>query len=201
MARPLRSLQSNVVYHVYNRRTDKQCLFPTAEGYADLLSVLRRASQRYQTRLHAYCLLHTHIHLALSAEKPKELVECVRWIATTHAVRFRLKTETRGHGHVYGDRYKSKAAPDAVHYATLIRYIERNPVEAGVVARAEDWQWSSLRERLSGNRQLIEAGPWTLPSDWVDIVNAADVKMYELAELLGQVSTFVRAPRAFREFK
>lgn len=88
MARARRCLQGNVVYHVHNRRTDKQCLFPEPELYDDLLKVLRRGKKKYAARLHAYCFLYNHIHLAVSAEDVKHLIGFLRWTSTTHAVRF-----------------------------------------------------------------------------------------------------------------
>lgn len=200
MPRPRRRLQSNLVYHIYNRRTDKQCLFPEENAYEDLLGVVRRANERYAARLHAYCFLHTHVHFALSAEDPDDLVSYVRWVSSTHAIRFRMQTDTRGYGHVYQDRYKSKAADDVVHYATLVRYIERNPLEACVVAQAEDWRWSSLRERMSGQYSLIQPGPWSLPDNWLEMVNDDDVDMSQVPSLLGRVSESWRTATAFPEF-
>jgi putative transposase len=185
MGRSTRDLESNVVYHVYNRRTDKQCLFPEPALYDDLLGVLRRAKKKYVVRLHAFCFFYNHVHFALSAADVEQLVRFVQWFETTHAVRFRLKTDTRGQGHVYQDRYKAKPVLDCVHYASLIRYIERNPCEAGVVSSAEEWQWSSLRERVSGNVSLLDPDPWPLPKDWLSIVNAPSIDMYAVPELLG----------------
>jgi putative transposase len=57
------------------------------------------------------------------------------------------------------------------HYLTLIRYIEANPLNAGLVDRAEHWPWSGFTERLSGRRRIVDEGPVPLPDDWPDIVN------------------------------
>ena len=197
MGRVSRTLHSNVVHHIYNRRTDRQCLFSDADAYDDFLDVVRRANQRYEARLHAYCLLHSHFHFAVSAETPETIARYVRWISGTHAIRFRLQTGTRGNGHVYQDRYKSKPVDGAVHYTTLIRYIERNPLEAGIVARAEDWKWSSLQERLSGRADLIQPGPYTLPEGWCDVVNTVSIDISQLPSLLGQLSRFQRPQHTF----
>jgi putative transposase len=53
----------------------------------------------------------------------------------------------------------------------VLRYVEANPLRAGLVARAEEWRWSSLHERMCGE-VLIAAGPLDLPDNWVGIVNA-----------------------------
>ena len=54
---------------------------------------------------------------------------------------------------------------------TLVRYIEANPLVAGLVERAEDWPWSSLTERINGQRRIVDDGPVALPPNWADIVN------------------------------
>ena len=196
MPRRPRALEGNVVYHVYNRRNEKQCLFRSDDDYARFLLRLRKTKERYPIRLHAYCLMRTHWHLALSAEVPETISQSIAWLAGNHAMEFRAETGTVGLGHVYQGRYGSVAADGIVHYVRLIRYIEANPREAGLVLRAEDWQWSSLRERgIEGS--LLDAGPWTLPSDWTTIVNTPDVKVEMLSELLGQAAAFRPEPLSF----
>lgn len=200
MARQKRRLESNVVYHVFNRRTDRQCLFPTSSAYEDFERILVRAKQRYAVRLHAYCMMSTHWHFAVSAEEAAILQRFLQWIPTTHAVRFRFQTETRGHGHVYQDRYDSIPVEGVVSYTRLIRYIEANPLAAGLVKRAERWRWSSLGERLAGRHRLIDPGPWQLPSDWRMLVNSPEVAIELLPCLLGQVATFAPKPVNLPEF-
>lgn len=199
MARKRRYLQHHTVYHVFNRRTDKQCLFATPDAYEDFLRVLARGKRKFAVRLHAYCLMQTHWHLALSADDVSVMAQFLRWTATTHAVRFRFQTGTRGQGHVYQDRYKAVAIDGAVHYATVLRYIEANALAAGVVRRAEDWRWSSLHERRRPVSKVIDAGPWTLPPDWLALVNSPVARMELLPSLLGQEAKFRPNACAFPE--
>lgn len=177
VARKRRLLEADVVYHVFNRRTDKQCLFASALAYDDFIGLLAEGRERYCVKLHAYCLMKTHWHLAISSDEIDSIPSYLRWLATTHAVRFRTATGTRGNGHVYQDRYKSVPTDGLLHYVTLVRYIEANAANAGLVGRAENWRWTSLRERLSGRNRIIEPGPWPLPSNWAEIVNAPDLSL------------------------
>lgn len=190
MARPRRFIQSNVVYHIFNRRTDKQCLFTTNGAYDRFLDIVAAGRDKYPVRHHAYCLMKTHWHLAISSEDPAVIPLYLRWLATTHAVRFRRHTNTRGNGHVYQDRYKSTPVDGRIHYATLVRYIEANASTAGLVSRAEDWRWSSLKERMSGRNRIIEPGPWALPRTWAEIVNAPNVSIALEPSFLNQAATF-----------
>jgi hypothetical protein len=63
---------------------------------------------------------------------------------------------------------------DDVHLLTCWKYIERNPIEAGLVTMAQDWTWSSAAERLCEEEKrpfLLDPGPCPRPSDWIRLVN------------------------------
>jgi putative transposase len=166
-------MAANAVYHVFNRRTDCQRLFSSRWSYEDFIDLMEHGRSVYGVRVCTYSLMETHWHQAIWVREDggEDESAFLRWLCTTHALRFRRGSGTRGHGHVYQDRYKAKRAKDAAHYLTVMRYIEANPLNAGLVARAEDWPWSGLAERLSGTPRVISDGPVPLPSNWTDIVN------------------------------
>jgi putative transposase len=167
-------MEGNAVYHVFNRRTDCQLLFPTRWSYEDFIDLMAHGQAAYGVRICTYALMSTHWHQAIWVREDGGESETayLRRLCASHALRFRRRSGTRGHGHVYQDRYKAKKAWNAAQYLALMRYIEANPVKAGLVARAEDWPWSGLAERLTGNPPIIEDGPVPLPSNWIQIVNA-----------------------------
>ena len=198
MARRRRNLEGNVVYHVYNRRIDKQCLFDSDSSYEEFVALIAQANERYPVRLHSYCLMSTHWHLAVSAERPQFLSNYVGWISTKHAMRVRRDTMTVGQGHIYQGRFQAVPVNGVVHYVTLLRYIEANPLTAGLVTRAEEWRWSSLRTRSEPTSlPIIQPGPWVLPTDWQELVNTPDVRFDQVQELLGQVASFHPEPIVF----
>ena len=197
MPRRPRALEGNVVYHLYNRRNDKQCLFPSDESRDEFLGWLKTATEHHPVRLHAFCLMTTHWHLAASAVQPTALSRFVHWLSCKHAIRFRRDTATIGQGHVYQDRFQAVPVVGVVHYVTLIRYIEANPVNGGVVQRAEDWRWSSLKERCRSDQSVITPGPWALPANWLEIVNTPDLRIELLPDLLGQTAAFRPDPISF----
>ena len=176
MPRKPRVLEANRVYHVYNRRTDRQRLFPFPRAYDEFLHLLEIGRERYDVRICAFCAMETHWHQAMwirDEDGVTAAARYLRWLSSIHALRFRSASDTRGQGHVYQDRYKSSVVNDDDHYLILVRYIEANPVVAGLVDRAEQWPWSSLAERVSGRRRILDDGPVPLPENWVDIVNAS----------------------------
>jgi putative transposase len=162
------------VYHVYNRRTDCQLLFPSPPAFDNFLHLMEEGRARYDVRICSYCVMDTHWHQAIWVRDTAGVTmvaRYLRWLSASHAIRFRYASGTRGHGHVYQDRYKSKRVRDEHHYITLLRYIEANPVVAGLVERAEYWPWSSLAERLNGRRKILHDGPIPLLRNWVEAVN------------------------------
>jgi len=174
MPRTKRVLEPNRVYHVYNRRTDRQLLFPSSSAYDEFLDLLEDGCRRYGIRVCAYAVMPNHWHQAIWVREgsgARDTSNYLRRLSASHAIRFRHASRTRGNGHVYQDRFESLPVETEWHYLTLVRYIEANPLDAGLVRRAEEWRWSSLAERVSGVSRILSDGPVALPPDWVDIVN------------------------------
>jgi putative transposase len=91
-------------------------------------------------------------------------------------------------GPVYQGRFKSFPVQDDDHFLTVCRYVERNPLRAGLVARAEAWRWSSRwhRSRATGAPWLSD-GPVRWPGDWAERVHGAETEA-ELAALRRSVT-------------
>ena len=173
MSRKLRVFEPNRVYHVFNRRTDRQLLFPSSNAFDDFLHLMAIGRERYKIRICSYCLMDSHWHQAIWIREAgaTSVVRYLQWLSANHAMRFRIRSDTRGFGHVYQDRYKSLVVHDDAHYLRLIRYIEANPLAAGLVDRAEHWPWSATSERVNGRRHILHDGPVALPDDWRERVN------------------------------
>lgn len=174
MARELRVFEPNRVYHVFNRRTDRQLLFPSPNAFDEFLHLMGTACKRYEIRICTYCLMDTHWHQAIWVREKgaTSVVRYLQWLSSQHARTFRVRTGTRGNGHVYQDRYKSLPIQDDAHYFRVLRYIEANPLAAGLVDRAEYWPWSGAAERVNRRRQILQTGPAPLPANWLEVVNA-----------------------------
>jgi putative transposase len=96
----------------------------------------------------------------------------MQWLLTTHVRRY-LKHYSHS-GHVWQGRFKAFAIQDDGHLITVVRYVERNPLRAGITPRAEDWPWSSLivaRSATAVVPQLTLDG-LVRRGDWVEFVNA-----------------------------
>lgn len=168
MGRPLRATPGEMVYHVLNRANARMKLFEDDGDYRAFEQVLAQACARVSMRLLAYCVMPNHWHLVVWPRRDGELSRFMNWLTLTHTQRWHQHRHSVGEGHVYQGRFKSFPVETSEYLLTLCRYVERNPVRAGLVARAEQWRWSSAG--ASGSVPL-QAWPIERPSNWIEVVN------------------------------
>ena len=137
--------------------------------------VMIEAHARHPVRILSYCVLSNHWHFVIWPEQDGQLTAFFRWLTHTHAMRWRVAHRTVGYGPLYQGRFKSFPVQSDEHLLTLMRYVERNPLAAGLVPRAEQWRWGSLWTRMHGDdaiKGLLSPWPVERPQDWIDRVNA-----------------------------
>ena len=163
---------AGTVFHLLNRGTRRMRLFESADDYYQFLALLARAQRRTPVETLAYCLMPNHFHLVIRPTDDGQLSRFMHWLSSAHAQRWQAAHDTRGFGHVYQGRFKSIPVQSDSHFLRLCRYVERNPLPAGLVSRAEDWLWSSLSQR-AGLRRPVRLDPWpvAIPKNWNALVN------------------------------
>ena len=170
MPRTARASVGDYCYHVINRGNARAEVFHAEGDYQAFVTVLKQASERVPMRLLAYSLMPNHFHLALWPYRDGDLSRWMQWLLTAHVRRYHQWHESSGH--VWQGRFKAFPIEQDDHLLTVLRYIERNPVRASLVARAEDWRWSSARRWVEPSRgPRIEAGPVARPEPWLAWVN------------------------------
>jgi putative transposase len=185
MGRPCRAAEGGYVYHVLNRANARLKIFGADADYLAFEQILLEAVGRTQTRLLAYCLMPNHWHLVVWPREDGELSKFVGWLTLTHTQRWHAHRQSIGSGHVYQGRFKSFPVQDDEHFYWVARYVERNPLRAGLVRRAQQWQFSSLYRWLRGapeDQELLSAWPTARKPSWVEHVNAPQTEA-ELAAL------------------
>jgi len=109
--------------------------------------LLAAACARHGTSCLAWCLMDNHVHLLLVPASEDGLRAP---LASVHTAYSQHVNRAQGlSGHLFQGRFASYAMDDA-HLMVAARYVERNPVAAGLVARAEDWPWSSALAHVGG---------------------------------------------------
>jgi putative transposase len=140
MARPLRIEQADTFYHIINRGNDRRSIFSDDEDRNRFLDFLGTCSERFDFELWAYVLMRNHYHLLLRTHQPN-LSRAVQWLGVTYSVYYNNRHKRSGH--LFQGRFKSFLIFEEEYLKSLILYIHRNPLRAGIVDRLQDYMWSS----------------------------------------------------------
>jgi putative transposase len=169
MPRSARASAGGLCYHIINRGNARAEVFHKQQDFDAFLGIMSEAGVRLRMRMIAYCLMPNHFHLVLWPQADGDLSRWMHWVLTTHVRRY---LRHYGHsGHVWQGRFKAFPIQQDEHLLTVIRYVERNPLRAGLVSRAEEWSWSSLRP--TGEGLVLDPGPTPRGPDWLEFVNSA----------------------------
>lgn len=172
MPRRPRFATGNYLYHALNRAVSRDQLFEKEGDYAAFERVLEEARLQVPMRLMAFCVMPNHWHLVLWPRGDGDLSEYMRWLTVTHTQRWHAAHGTSGTGPLYQGRFKSFPVQGDEHFYTVCRYVERNPVRARLVRKAERWRWSSLWH-WANNSACVTLDRWPIPrpDNWIALVN------------------------------
>lgn len=140
MARLARLVIPGIPHHITHRGNRRADVFVHPQDYEIYLSFLRQYAAKAGLQISAYCLMTNHVHLVAVPEREDSLARGVGLAHRRYAVW--LNKREGWSGHLWANRYFSTALDDAHHYEA-VRYVERNPVRARMVRRAEHYRWSS----------------------------------------------------------
>jgi putative transposase len=169
MPRRPRSCPAGFVYHIWNRAAGRLRLFKKDADYLAFERVLLEAHRRHPIRILDWCLMPNHWHFSVYPKADGQVTEFFRWLTHTHSMRWHTSHAAVGLGPLYQGRFKSLPVQRDGHLTTMLRYIERNPLRAGLVRRALDWRWDSAAIRAHGPedlRALLSAWPIEVRRDW-----------------------------------
>jgi len=142
MPRRPRVVIPEVAHHITQRGNDRQPVFRAEHDFRRYLALLRRHSLANGARILAYCLMPNHVHLIVVPQHANSLA---RALGRTHSEYALAWNRAAGRsGHVWQNRFFS-CAMDESHAIRAVRYVERNPVRAGLASTPWEWPWSSAR--------------------------------------------------------
>lgn len=135
-------------YHIINRGVERRDVFLEPADYEFFLDLLLKLTQEQEIIVHAYCLMTNHYHLLLETKK-NNLSKAIQFINDKYAKFFNKKYERQGH--LWQGRYKSYPLFDDAHFWIVAKYIERNPIKAGMTKSVELYKYQSFYQL--NNRQ------------------------------------------------
>jgi len=187
MPRIGRIVVPGVPHHVTQRGNRGMDVFFSDADRAAYLKLLRESAAEHGTDVLAYCLMSNHVHLVLSPQREDSLALAVGWTHFHYTRRVNFREGWRGH--LWQGRFHS-CALDAPHCLRATRYVELNPVRAGLVELPEQWPWSSALAHLNDVPDPVLAPqPWVIEElDWAEFLSQG-IPEADLAQLRRKTRT------------
>jgi len=166
MSRVGRVVVAGFPHHVTQRGNRQADVFESDGDREAYLGLLKKYADRHGLAVWAYCLMSNHVHLVAVPLREESLGHALRDAHTVYAMHFNARTQISGH--VWQGRFHS-CPLDQAHLWAAVRYVERNPVRAGLVERAEEYRWSSARSHCGLGDDALLSGdfpPAGVVEDW-----------------------------------
>ena len=159
MPRIARVCAEGYPHHITQRGNNKDVVFFDDEDRRIYLEVLRRYKNKYGMKILAYCLMENHVHVLAVPEMQTSLPRGMggtNLLYTQH-----INRKYRRSGRLWQNRFFSTIVEEESYLWAVARYIERNPVRAKLIKRAEDYPWSSASAHVLGIKdEVLSEDSW-----------------------------------------
>jgi putative transposase len=142
MPRIARVVAAGYPHHITQRGNYRQGIFSDDADRSKYISFLKEESRRYSLKIMAYCLMPNHVHFVAVPEKEDSMWKVFKYAHMKYSQYYNKKMGVTGH--LFQGRFFS-CVMDERHTIACARYVERNPVRAGMVKNPSLWQWSSAK--------------------------------------------------------
>lgn len=153
MSRPLRIEFPDALYHVTSRGDRRESIFADDSDRRAFLALLAHCCERMDAAVYAYCLMGNHYHLVLTTRRAN-LSALMRQLNGVYTQTFNRRHDKVGH--VFQGRFKAILVDREAYFLALCRYVDQNPVRAGMVNAPQLWPWSSYQAHIG----IAPAPPW-----------------------------------------
>ena len=153
MPRIARTIPDEGVLHVIANRNNNRKLFRKEKDYNFLLRLIYEYKTRYLCSVYHYALMSTHVHLIIEIAEKARISKMMHGVCMRYASYYNKKYGLKGH--FWQDRFKSPIIADDEYLLRCGLYIEKNPVEAGIINKPEDYKWSSYNFYAFGEKNDI----------------------------------------------
>ncbi|MDQ1302344.1 MAG: REP-associated tyrosine transposase [Pseudomonadota bacterium] len=162
MGRSPRLLLADFPHHIVQRGHNRNVVFVDAGDYQYYLANLKEWKQKYAVDVHAWCLMSNHVHLVLTPRRRGAAISDLMRRLSARQCRYVNRLERRL-GTLWCGRFRSSVIDTDGYLLACLRYVELNPVRAGIVGHPVDYPWSSYRERMGlAAPAVLDADPVTV---------------------------------------
>lgn len=172
MARLARVVVPGAPHHVTQRGNRRQQTFFCDDDYGLYRDLIAGSCRKADVEVWAYCLMPNHVHLILTPQTEDGLRDALAEAHRRYSSRINQRQGWRGY--LWQGRFAS-VVMDEHHLMACARYVEMNPVRAGLAERPQDWPWSSASAHLAGRDDgLVTSAPLlSRAPDWPGLLGAA----------------------------
>ena len=153
MPRRARLAVAGIPWHIIQRGNNRSACFYAEVDYRRYLQDLGEQAEKYGCRIHAYCLMTNHVHLLVTPELAESAGLMMKHLGQRY-VQYINRTYRRT-GTLWEGRFRSCLAQDETYVLACYRYIELNPVRAGMVTHPAEYAWSSYRCNGQGAQDVL----------------------------------------------
>ena len=153
MPRIARAVAAGFPHHIVQRGNNKEKVFFNKKDREKYLSLLKKYSDKWESPILAYCLMGNHVHLLTRPKREESLYKMMQGITLCYT-QYINSTYNRT-GRLWESRYHSCIIDEKRYLWAAARYIEQNPVRAKIVKKAEDYQYSSAKAHINGERDEV----------------------------------------------
>ena len=119
-----------------------------------------------------FCIMPNHFHIVAQSATENDISSYMQRLMNAQIRKYQDRHGTTGTGHIYQGRYRPIQVVTDQQFLNVCRYVDANPLRAGLVDRAEHWSWGALAlKRARDGRRLLSPWPVEKPADWLERVN------------------------------
>jgi len=169
------------VYHVINRANARTWIFETDGDYNAVLESLEETIKKVPLDIFSFCIMSNHWHFSVRPKSDGDMGRFFGKFTQKLTQRWHKYHKTVGSGHLFQGRFKSFLVQTDPYFIQLMKYIEANPLRAGLVSKAEAWRWGSLYLRTTSSEligKILATWPVDMPNDYLETVNQPLQKIF-----------------------
>ena len=194
-------LKNSLLYHIVNRGNARATVFHTDKDYRHFFGLLKEYSCKFAMKVYHWVLMPNHYHLLIELPEPEEISACMAGINRSYTCYYHRTYRTAGF--LWQGRFKLQPIQKETHLIACARYIERNPVKAGIVIEAAAYPYSSAKfycQRRSDGLTAEDSGYSEFGNNAVGRMQAYSRYLHEINDEEGKWFANLEEPLGDKEF-